>query len=184
MAYLKWFALLIPSYAMAIIGRFFAPILPIFASDDGWLPSWLWWFQTLFDSLDGDENHQERWPGTDALSTYKRRVAWLLRNVAYGFDMRVCGVSVDPDKDVIEIVGNPDISDKNGLSGVCRWYAYGGTGGKLIAWQWYFIWHYEIFGLKKCVRIGAGWKLWSESKLREEPAQYFSYFHPFKTAFN
>lgn len=182
MAYLKWFALLIPSYAMAIIGRLIAPILPLFVQEDGYLPKYLSWFQTPFDSLDGDDGHWERWPGADKWSTYKRRVAWLLRNVAYGFDMRVCGVKVDPDKDVIKINGNPDISDKNGISGVCRWYAYGDN--KLIAWQFYYIYHYEIFGLKKCVRIGAGWKLWSESKLREEPAQYFSYFHPFKTALN
>lgn len=182
MAYAKWVLLLIPSYLMAIIGRILAPVLPFFASDSGWLPKWLDWFQTPFDSLDGDENHQERWPGTDAWSTYKRRVAWLLRNVAYGFDMRVCGVSVDPDKDIIDVIGNPDISDKNGVSGACCWFAY--RDDKLIAWQFYYIYHYEIFSLKKCIRIGAGWKLWSESKLREEPAQYFSYFHPFKTAFN
>lgn len=182
MIYIKWFLLLPVSYFMAIFGRLVAPILPLFASDDGWLPDWLSWFQTPFDSLDGDDDHKQTWPGTDAWSTYKRRVAWLLRNVCYGFDMRVCGVKVDPDKDVIEIYGNPDISDQNGISGVCRWRAY--RDGELIAWQWYYIKHYTLFGSKRCVRIGAGWKIWSVEKLYTEPAQYFSVCNPVKTAFD
>ena len=182
MIYIKWFLLLPVSFFMSIFARLIAPILPFFAKDDGFLPDWLWWFQTPFDSLDGDDGHWERWPGTDAWSTYKRRVAWLWRNAAYGFDMRICGVLIEPNKDVIEIVGNPDISDKNGVSGVCRWYAY--KNDELIAWQFYYIYHYEIFGMKKCIRIGAGWKIWSIEKLYDEPAQYFIYFHPFKTAFN
>lgn len=179
---LKWSGLILPSGVMAIVGRVLAPFLPPFANDRGYLPQWLNWFQTPFNSLDGDHRHLERWPGTDIWSTYKRRVAWLLRNVCYGFDMKVCGIPVDPDSDVIEVIGNPDISDKNGVSGYCYWFAY--RNNKLIAWQFYYIYHYEAFGLKKCVRVGMGWKLWSDEKLREEPAQYFAYAHPFKTAFN
>lgn len=72
---LKWAALIVPSLFMAVFARLLCPVLPLFASEDGWLPSWLWWFQTPFDCLDGDDGHLERWPGTDAWSTYKRRVA-------------------------------------------------------------------------------------------------------------
>lgn len=126
MTYVKWVLLLIPSYFMAIFGRLVAPILPLFASDDGWLPDWLSWFQTPFDSLDGDDDHKQTWPGTDAWSTYKRRVAW----------------------------------------------------------QWYYIKHYTLFGSKRCVRIGAGWKIWGVEKLYTEPAQYFSVCNPVKTAFD
>ncbi len=178
MAYVKWVLLLIPSYLMAIIGRILAPVLPFFASDSGWLPKWLDWFQTPFDCIDGDDGHLERWPGTDAWSTYKRRVAWLLRNVAYGFDMRVCGIKVNPDSDQIVYEGNPDIGDNTGISGKCKWFAY--RDGELIAWQWYYVKHYEIFGIHKCVRIGFGWKIWNDEKLRSEPAQYWIYFNPVK----
>ena len=31
-----------------------SPALPAFASEDGWLPKWLWWFQTPDNSIDGD----------------------------------------------------------------------------------------------------------------------------------
>lgn len=182
MAYLKWFALLIPSYAMAIIGRLIAPILPLFVQEDGYLPKYLSWFQTPFDACDGDEDHMNKWPGSDWWSTYKRRLAWFLRNVAYGFDMRVLGVEVKPYSDVIETIGNPDVSDQNGISGLCRWRVY--RQGKLVAWQWYFIYHYQIFGSLRCIRIGAGWKVWSIEKLYTEPAQYFSVLNPFKSAFD
>ena len=182
MAYLKWFLSFLPSCFMAVFGRLIAPILPMFASDDGWLPSWLSWFQTPFDSLDGDYDHQQKWPGTDVWSTYKRRTAWLLRNVAYGFDMRVCGVEVDPDVDQIEVIGDPNISDQSGISGLVRWRAY--REGRLITWQWYFVWHYEIFKSFRCVRIGAGWKIWDDEKLREQPAQYWTVINLFKTAFD
>lgn len=98
---IKWLLLIFPSLFIAVFARLLCPILPLFASEDGWLPSWLWWFQTPFDSLDGDSGSWERNPGTDAWSTYVRRVCWLWRNSGYGFDMRVCGVKVNPDTDTI-----------------------------------------------------------------------------------
>lgn len=33
-----------------------SPVLPLFASSDGWLPRWLWWFQTPDNSIDGDHS--------------------------------------------------------------------------------------------------------------------------------
>ena len=176
---LKW-ALLAPvSLFMAVFARLLCPILPLFASEDGWLPSWLWWFQTPFDSLDGDSHSWERHPGTSKLQTYWRRVCWLWRNAGYGFDMRVCGVSVNPDSDTIEVDGNPDIGDNSGISGKCKWFAY--RNDELIAWQWYYVKHYKLLGKwAKCVRIGFGWKIWNDEKLRSEPAQYWLYFNPVK----
>lgn len=175
MAYAKWVLLLIPSYLMAIIGRILAPILPFFASDTGWLPKWLDWFQTPFDCLDGDDGHWERWPGTDAWSTYKRRVAWLLRNVCYGFDMQVCGVEID-ETDEITCEGNPDIGDQSGISGKCYREAF--RDGEKIAFQWYYVKHYKLFWKwPKCVRIGFGWKLWNEKPFI---AQFWLYCNPVK----
>ena len=52
--------------------------------------------------------------------------------------------------------------------------------GKLIAWQWYFCQHYEIFGIHKCVRIGFGCKIWNDEKLRSMPAQFWFYINPVK----
>ena len=177
--YIKWVLLTIPSLVMHVIGRLVSPILPFFVQEDGYLPSWLWWFQTPFDTCDGDRHSWERHPGTDWWSTYKRRFFWFNRNVCYGFDMRVCGVSVNPGRDVITVNGNPDIGDSSGISGKCKWKAF--HQGDLTAWQWYYVRHYELFGRwHKCVRIGLGWKIWDNEKLREEPAQYWLYFNPLK----
>ena len=175
---IKWFLLAPVSTFMAVFARLICPILPLFANEEGWLPKWLWWFQTPFDSLDGDHHSWERHPGTGKWQTYWRRVCWLWRNAAYGFDMRVCGIKVNPDSDNIMHEGNPDIGDNTGISGLCKWFAY--RKGELIAWQWYFCKHYTIFGFKKCVRIGFGWKIWNDEKLRSEPAQYWLYINPVK----
>lgn len=177
---IKWLLLIFPSLFIAVFARLLCPILPLFASEDGWLPSWLWWFQTPFDSLDGDSGSWERNPGTDAWSTYVRRVCWLWRNSGYGFDMRVCGIKVDPDTDKIVHEGNPDIGDNSGQSGRCKWLAYKGETGEVIAWQWMFVQHYDFWKWHKCVRIGLGWKIWAEDKLYDEPAQYWLYFNPVK----
>ena len=176
---IKW-ALLAPvSLFMAVFARLLCPILPLFANEEGYLPSWLWWFQTPFDSLDGDSDSRERHPGKGKLATYWRRVCWLWRNAGYGFDMRVCGIEVKPDTDNIMIEGDPDIGDDpHQHEGTCTWIAY--RKGKPIAWQWMYIKHYELLGIHKCVRIGFGWKIWSEEKLYDEPAQYWLYFNPVK----
>ena len=62
MCFLWWASLLIPSLVMSIVGRLLAPVLPIFCDEQGWLPSWLSWFQTPDNSCDGDAGHKERWP--------------------------------------------------------------------------------------------------------------------------
>lgn len=116
MPYLIWFLLIFPSVFMAVFRRLICPILPFFVQEDGHLPKCLSWFDTPFDTADGDRGHQERYPGTSEWDTYVRRVAWYWRNCAYGFDMRVCGVTVDPDSDVITIDGDSDIGDQTGIS--------------------------------------------------------------------
>lgn len=99
MVYLKWLALMPASFIMAIVGRLLAPILPFFVDKETHrLPDWLSWFATDDNDADGDQGHWERWPGTDPWSTYKRRVAWLLRNVCYGFDIDVLGIRLTTGK--------------------------------------------------------------------------------------
>lgn len=176
MVYLKWLALMPASFIMAIVGRLLAPILPFFVDKKTHrLPNWLSWFATDDNDADGDQGHWERWPGTDPWSTYKRRVAWLLRNVCYGFDILVCGVPVHT-TDEWEVTGNEDASDTNGVSGTCRRRCR--RDGKLIAFQLYYIKHYRLFGRPCCVRLNLGWKLWGS---RDKCAQYVGiYLNPVK----
>lgn len=93
--------------------------------------------------------------------------------------MSVCGIEVNPDKDKITYEGNPDIGDASGQSGKCFWQAHD-PDGELIAFQWMYVYHYDLLKWHKCVRIGVGWKIWDDEKLRSEPAQYWAYFNPLK----
>ena len=174
MIFLKWLALMPASFFMSVVGRLFAPVLPLFADKDGWLPKWLWWFQTPDNPIDGDAGHRERWPSNTAFGTYTRRVAWLLRNVCYGFDSTVTGVKQMPGDVLIE-KGNTQASDTNGISGSC-WRELR-RDGKLIAFHWYYILHYEWLGHTPCVRISLGWKLWNPAVTDK---QYTNYFNPVK----
>ena len=177
MVYVKWFLFIWPSLAMDIIGRLLAPVLPLFADESGWLPACLSWFQTPDNSLDGDRGHRERWPKDGAFWTYVRRVAWLLRNCAYGFNIDVIGFK-HKDGDVKEVIGDPTVGDKSGVSGTCRWKVF--REGKLVCFQVYFVQHYQIFGHWKCVRAGCGWKIWSEPGPGRIYGQHWVYFHPIK----
>lgn len=174
MILMKWIALIVPSLVMAIVGRIFAPVLPFFVKEDGYLPHCLWWFQTPDNPCDGDSGHWKRWPSTTAWGTYCRRVAWFLRNVAYGFDEFVCGVATLP-TDRLEIDGNPNVGDKTGISGVCKYRLY--RDGKLIAFQYYKVIHYEFWNFHACRRVSLGWKLWNPKYPRK---QYTAYYNPIK----
>ena len=56
------------SIPLTVLALILAPVLPLFANSDGWLPKWLWWFQTPDNSLDGDQGWiTEHWlPGSSA----------------------------------------------------------------------------------------------------------------------
>jgi hypothetical protein len=159
MVYVKWLALMPASLFMAIIGRLLAPILPFFVDKETHrLPRWLSWFATDDNDADGDQGHWERWPGTDPWSTYKRRLAWLLRNVCYGFDIDVLGVDVLPtDSWIVE--GDESAGDQSGISGTCYRRVY--RGSKLVAFHWYYVKHYRLLRRPCCVRVSLGWKLFS-----------------------
>lgn len=176
--YLKWLLYLPASLAFDIVGRLLAPVVVLFADEDGWLPSWLWWWQTPDNSIDGDVGHLERWgTSTDPWPRYIRRVAWLWRNCGYGFNICILGFK-HQDGDRKEVEGDPTVGDTSGVSGVCRWRIY--RGDKLVCFQYYRVHHYRIFGVWKCVRIGAGWKVWGDPGPKTVYGQHWSYFNPFK----
>ncbi len=178
MVYLKWFLFLPASLLFDVLGRLLAPVVVLFANDEGWLPSWLSWFQTPDNSLDGDRGHAERWgTSTAPLATYVRRVAWLWRNCGYGFNIGPIGFH-HQDGDRKEVEGDPSVGDTSGVSGTCRWRVY--REGKLVCWQVYFVWHYKVFGVWKCVRAGAGWKIWGDPGPGTIYGQYWVYFNPLK----
>lgn len=74
-----------------LVACILAPLLPLFASNDGWLPKWLSWFQTPDASLDGDSGwrNTSKHPCVNKLPRYLRQVLWLWRNPSYGFNWTV-----------------------------------------------------------------------------------------------
>ena len=81
---------------LTLVAIILAPVLPVLASNqEGWLdnhakwgvgprlPTWLSWFQTPDNSLDGDATF-ERLNGI----SYWSKVKWLWRNPCYAFAIR------------------------------------------------------------------------------------------------
>lgn len=95
-AVIKFVFLFFADLVMTVVGRILAPVVVLFADEDGWLPDWLSWFQTPDNPLDGDDGHRERWPREGWFWRYCRRVAWLWRNNVYGFTIDVLGAKVYP----------------------------------------------------------------------------------------
>ena len=92
MIYLKYIGLAVISFFFTFLAMVLAPVLPLFADGKGWLPHWLWWFQTDDNNLDGDLNGWTTVP----VGSYWRRVLWLWRNPAYGFDFNVLAILLPP----------------------------------------------------------------------------------------
>lgn len=160
MMYLYWLSMVPVSLAFTIIAVLLAPFLPILASNDGWLPRWLWWFQTPDNSLDGDggwqrEHAQWRYELPDPLRTYVGRVGWLLRNPAYGFEWAgpLCA-RIDPTA-AVRFIGDPWIQNRpNGKSGFCLTVIDNPDGPSF--WHLYWV---KAISDGYCLNINLGWKL-------------------------
>ncbi len=180
MAYFKWFLFLLIGVPFELFAKVISPILACFVQEDGYLPKWLYWFQTPDNSCDGDRKHKLRWPKDGVFWTWLRRCAWLFRNSAYGFNYYILGLHYEKG-DAWWYEGDPKVGDLSGVSGLCKWYLE--RDGRLIGWQIYYVHHYKLFGHWKCVRFGAGWKIWgsSQDEIVSDPyCPHWLYFHPMK----
>ena len=159
--YLKYALLVLCNLIAGFCNFFLAPIVVLFASDDGWLPRWLWWFQTPDNSLDGDSgwiNEHRRFKVED--KPWKRwynRTTWLYRNATYGFCIDVLGAKCYA-TDVIKVVGDPKVSNRPIKSGLVKRYLY--RNGEVIYFQWYYV---RQWSDSRCIRINLGWKLWGDA---------------------
>jgi len=158
---LKYICLVLISLIADILNYFLAPIVVLFASQEGWLPRWFSWFQTPDNSLDGDNGWQlENRPFKVEDSSFKKyinRVAWLYRNSVYGFAISVLGIKILP-TDRILTVGNPKVSNRPLVEGLVKRYLY--RDSKVIAFQWYYV---ISWSPTRCVRLNFGWKLWGNT---------------------
>lgn len=158
MKYLKWSLLAIGMLLITILTYPVALVLPLFAENRngkldngtkegmGWyLPSWLSWFQTPDNDLDGDLGWRtEHWQWTK--NVYLRRIGWLWRNPACGFgNVQMIG---NPTIDVT-YTGNKDAGDNPIIEGTCYVESQD-------LFQYVFV---KRLTATKCFYVNLGWNL-------------------------
>ena len=160
---IRWIILALVSIVAKLINYPLSPMVALFANDGGWLPSWLSWFQTPDNSLDGDSGWQHkhwqwRYKFPVPLAIYIGRVGWLWRNSMYGFEIDVLGFNLD-ESFSYQYKGSQDVSDRPYQPG---WvYRTIKTDSGRETFQFYLI--LPTFP-GKCLRVMAGWKLWQHPK--------------------
>lgn len=159
------------------IGWLLAPVLPLFASDDGWLPRWLWWFQTPDNTIDGDHafNTPSKHPYITKMPRHWRRVFWLIRNPAYGFSWTVLATSPLPGNPY-RFAGDLMAKDRAGQFGWCfSWIE--GT-------HYFHLKVYQKTLLGKCLKFRIGWNLAQSLMNKTYPGKVIKYCftcNPFKS---
>ena len=116
MIYLIYLALVPISLLTTLIGLVLAPVMVLFKQDKLWwcdnhsyqaigpvLPTWLNWFNTPDNTLDGDATFQANNP-----PSYWSKVKWLWRNPAYSFALRYLSSPY-----TTSVAGDPTIKDND-----------------------------------------------------------------------
>lgn len=158
--YLRWLLLLVPDLLASLLNYPLALVVVLFANEEGYLPRWLWWFQTPDNPLDGDggwrnEHWQWRFKLPASLARYVGRVGWLWRNSMYGLAIDVLGAKTQG-WDILITSGDTKTGNRPIHDGWCYRVLY--RDGQPIYWQFYYV---KRWSETRCVRINLGWKLWS-----------------------
>lgn len=147
MIYLKWLLMIPVSLAVTLLTFPLAFVLPFFATD-GWLPKWLFWFQTPDNSLNGDngwknEHWQWRFKLPKLLAIYIGQIGWLWRNPGYGYGL------VKLENATATYSGNKLVNDCPGVAGWCFVKSAG---------LFQFVWVFKISSAK-CIYCNFGWNV-------------------------
>lgn len=173
MIYLTYPILVPISLLITLIAVVLAPILPIFAvQKDGWLdnhsiwgigprlPTWLNWFMTPDNSLDGDATFQ-------AINgrSYWAKVKWLWRNPAYSFALRYIQAPY-----ITHVYGDPTIKDNdNAKEGWCFVISNGLFQLRIVK---------RIFSTNRCFYCNFGWGIMglADPNLQPKPQEWQATF--------
>ena len=153
MIYLLYMLLVILNLVVTALAFLLAPILPLFAVQKLWwcdnhsyqavgpvLPTWLNWFMTPDNTLNGDATFEKANP-----PNYWSEVKWLWRNPAYSFALRTLTAPYNT-----SYKGDPTIKDNdNAKSGWLLVHANG-------LFQFTFI---IPIGFSRCVYCNFGWNI-------------------------
>lgn len=153
MIYLIYLILVPISLILTLVAVILAPVMVLFKVDKLWwcdnhnyqavgpvLPSWLNWFNTPDNTLDGDATFQR----INGIS-YWSKVKWLWRNPAYSFALRYLNAPY-----ATSVHGNPTIKDNdNAKKGWCLVNANGLFQFTLVA----------PIGFSRCIYVNLGWNI-------------------------
>ena len=118
--------------------------------------TWGWLFGTYDNPPQGDRGWVRERCYFPAVVTgwkgYLNRAGWMWRNPCYGLAKRLSIPYGCADR--IELIGNPDISDKKRIKGYYFVRAY--HKDKIVGWEFYTILPYTE---NKCFRMRLGWKI-------------------------
>lgn len=185
MIYVKYAFLAVISLLLTAIAFVIAPVLPVFAYPQEGplsnateygigrrLPSWMSWFMTPDNSLEGDngwktEHWQWRFKLPTILSRYVGEVGWLWRNPAYSFGMKYIDGTIP-----VEVSGDNSIKDNNGAK----------EGWVLAKTEDLFQYVYikQIGSSNRCIYVNLGWSIRAlvDSNNRKNPYRATFVFSP------
>jgi len=153
MIYIIYLILAHISLLLTLLAVILAPVMPLFAVQKLWwcdnhsyqavgpvLPSWLNWFMTPDNTLNGDATFQ-----TNNGISYWSKVKWLWRNPAYSFALRYLSAPY-----TTSVSGDPTIKDNdNAKKGWCLVHANGLFQFTLVA----------PIGFSRCIYVNLGWNI-------------------------
>jgi hypothetical protein len=153
MIYLVYLLLVPVSLVLTLLALILAPVMVLFKVQKMWwcdnhsyqavgpvLPSWLNWFNTPDNTLDGDATFQSQNP-----PSYWSHVKWLWRNPAYSFALRYLNAPY-----TTTVAGDPTIKDNdNAKAGWCLVHANG-----LFQFRWVC-----PIGFSRCIYVNLGWNI-------------------------
>jgi hypothetical protein len=153
MIYLVYIALVIISLPINLAAVILAPVFPLFTVQKEWwcnnhsyravgpvLPSWLNWFMTPDNTLDGDETFESLNP-----PSYWSKVKWLWRNPAYSFALLYLNAPY-----TTQVKGDPTIKDNdNAKAGWCLVHANSLFQFRLVL----------PIGFERCIYCNFGWNV-------------------------
>jgi hypothetical protein len=149
------YAILVPiSLLITLIALILAPVMPLFTIQKLWwcdnhyyqaigpvLPTWLNWFMTPDNTLDGDATFQ-----SINSPSYWSKVKWLWRNPAYSFALRYLNNPY-----YTKVLGDPNIKDNdNAKEG---WVFVRGNG----LFQFRIV--KRLFSSSRCLYCNFGWNI-------------------------
>jgi hypothetical protein len=153
MIYLAYLILVPINLVITLLALVLAPLMVLFKVQKLWwcnnhsyeaigpvLPTWLNWFNTPDNTLDGDATFQSQNP-----PSFCSKIKWLWRNPAYSFALRYLSAPY-----TTSVVGDPTIKDNdNAKAGWCFVYINGLFQFTLVS----------PIGFSRCIYINLGWNI-------------------------